>query len=135
MSNLEQLTALLENVVTKLGQYQANYDALMAAHQETLDRIAELERKLVPADPETAYQPEAIKLLHTSNRTLSRRRKDGELIEGVHWWRERGRGRPIYNIRLIRDGLRKGFDSPEHTRACEMWLKAQPSEQRKLRRA
>lgn len=102
------------------------------------DRIAELEarfgsleEKLAPAEPETAYQSEAAKLLGVSDRTLNRWRKGIPLIAGVHWWADNYGGRPIYNLRLIRDGQRKGFDSPGHRRACELWLKQQPSNQKR----
>jgi hypothetical protein len=104
---------------------------LLQATQQRLDeieaRFGSLEAKLEPAEPETAYQVEAAKLLKRSPRTLQRWRETGPLKQGLHWWPDALSSAPIYNLRLIRDGQRQGFDSPAHHRACQRWLKEQPS--------
>jgi hypothetical protein len=110
---------------------------LLQATQERLDeieaRFGKLEAKLDPAEPETAYQVEAAKFLKRSPRTLQRWRESGHLQQGLHWWLDSTSGAPIYNLRLIRDGQRQGFDSPAHQRACQHWLKEQPSNQKSRR--
>ena len=87
-------------------------------------QMEELKAKLEPSEPETAYQDQAAQILGVNTRTLQRRRKSW--IEGVHWWCEDGGDRPIYNLALIRDGQRQGFDSPAHILACQRWLKSRP---------
>lgn len=94
-------------------------------------RFRVLEAKLSATEPETAYQHEAAQFLRRSARTLMRWRDSGKLQQGIHWWPEDGNGAPIYNLRLIRDGQRQGFDSPAHRSACKQWLKQQPSNQKR----
>ena len=114
---LRQALALLETTQQRLSDIEA-------AQQR-------IEAQLVPTVPETAYQGDAAKLLGRSDRTLQRWRERGLLKQGLHWWPENGDGAPIYNLLLIRDGQRQGFDSPAHQRACELWLKQQPSNQKR----
>jgi hypothetical protein len=114
---LHQAIALLEATMQRLAEIEA--------------RFGSLEAKLAPTEPETAYQVEAAKLLGCSDRTLNRWRNDIPLVAGIHWWMDGHSSRPIYNLRLIRDGQRQGFDSPAHRRACEQWLKQQPSNLKK----
>ncbi|NER83208.1 MAG: hypothetical protein F6K42_27385 [Leptolyngbya sp. SIO1D8] len=91
-------------------------------------QVTELEQKLAgEAEPEIVLQAEACKALQISDRTLQRHRQ--HWLEGVHWWREGISDLPLYNLPLIRDGQRQGFDSPAHLRVCEVWAKQQPSNQ------
>ena len=96
------------------------------------DQVAELEQKLDGGEPELAIAPhkEACKLLGMGSRTLQRHRKSW--IEGVHWWREEISDRPLYNLALIRDGQRQGFDSPSHLKACQQWVKARSSNRKRV---
>ncbi|NER80396.1 MAG: hypothetical protein F6K42_12625 [Leptolyngbya sp. SIO1D8] len=106
--------------------------APLLQHIETLGgKIAELEQKLGVGEstPEIVQQEEACKLLGISLRTLQRHRQ--HWLEGVHWWREGISDRPLYNLPLIRDGQRRGFDSVAHLNACEAWAKQQPSNKKK----
>ena len=131
----EQILQQLQHALTLLERTQQQLTAIEARFgplEDIAPRLAELERKLEQGEPETAYQAEAAKLLGKSPRTLNRWRTEIPLIKGVHWWGDQN-GRPIYNLKLIRDGQRQGFGSLPHQRACEQWVKAQPSEQKRRR--
>ena len=124
-SLVETTEQILNRVITLLEDTKQQLAAI-----ET--RFGSLEAKLDgPAEPETAYQKEAAKLLGCSPRTLNRWRNEIPLQKGIHWWLDKGTRRPIYNLHLIRDGQRQGFDSLPHRRACEQWLKQQPSNQKR----
>ena len=112
---LQKAIVLLEATNQQLNEMKHRSDAL--------------EEKLNSQEPETAYQAEAARILGLNPRTLQRRHS--QWIEGVHWWRDAQSDRPIYNLELIRDGQRLGFDSPAHQRACKVWLQEQPSNRKR----
>ena len=93
-------------------------------------QVSELEQKLDPK-PQTEIIPqqEACKRLQMSPRTLQRRRV--QWGEGVHWWKESSSDRPLYNLPLICDGERQGFNSPAHLQECRQWAKAQSRQGRR----
>lgn len=126
---------LLHSALERLDEIETHSQKLLHSTSEQRaeieTRFGVLEAKLTSTEPETAYQHEAAKFLQRSARTLMRWRKSGKLQQGIHWWPEDGNGAPIYNLLLIRDGQRQGFDSPAHRRACEQWLKQQPSNQKR----
>ena len=93
-------------------------------------KVSELEQKLEgESQPDIVGQQRACELLDCSDRTLQRWRSDW--MEGVHWWKAAGSDRPLYNLPLIRDGQRQGFDSPAHLMECRQWAKAQSQQRRK----
>ncbi|NEQ29825.1 MAG: hypothetical protein F6K04_02290 [Leptolyngbya sp. SIO4C5] len=125
MMELENLLLKrLEQTIVLLQENQRQLDSLN-------QRFSALEAKIEPPQAETVYQQEAARQLQRSNRTLQRWRETGRLTQGIHWWPENGSGSPIYNLLLIRDGLRQGFTSPAHLRACQQWLKQQPSNRKR----
>lgn len=108
--------------------------ALLEATNQRLDEIEErfgkLEERIEPEpQPEIVPQEEACEQLRVSRRTLLRKRS--KWVEGVHWWKEDGSDRPLYNLPLIRDGQRQGFNSPAHLMECQRWVKAQSQLRRK----
>lgn len=104
--------------------------AVRAAIEPLIDRIEDLtqqveglQAKLAPTTPPIVGQKEAAKQLGLSLRTLQRRQD--QWIEGIHWWRDSQSKRPLYNLPLIRDGQRQGFQSKGHLMACQQWSKEQ----------
>ncbi|MEO1522918.1 MAG: hypothetical protein AAFU78_19370 [Cyanobacteria bacterium J06633_2] len=87
------------------------------------EQVEALHEKLDPTVPTIAGQKEAAEYLGISYRTLQRRQE--EWTEGLHWWRDSQSNRPIYNLTLIRDGQRQGFDSREHLKTCQQWMREQ----------
>lgn len=107
----------------------------IALLEETNQRLNGIEQRLdqieadIEPEPEITDQQTASRLLGLSDRTLQRRRQ--HWVEGIHWWKEAGSDRPLYNIPLIRDGQRQGFNSPAHLNECKRWAKAQSNQQRR----
>ena len=88
-------------------------------------QVEALQANISPKTPAVAGQKEAAEYLGISPRTLQRRQEDW--IEGIHWWRDSQSKRPIYNLTLIRDGQRQGFNSKDHLMSCKRWLNEQKS--------
>ena len=88
-------------------------------------QVEALQTNISPKTPAIAGQKEAAEYLGISPRTLQRRQE--HWIEGIHWWRDSQSRRPIYNLTLIRDGQRQGFNSKEHLMSCKQWLNEQKS--------
>lgn len=132
---LRRALELLHSTLERLDEIETRSQELLHSTSEQRAEIEArfgiLEAKLTSAEPETVYQNEAAQFLRCSTRTLMRRRESGKLQQGILWWPEDGNGAPIYNLRLIRDGQRQGFDSPTHRRVCEQWLQQQPSNQKR----
>lgn len=124
-------SAVLSEIKELLNQSTREFRKTLEIQNREIQSLRSLlEEKTV----ETAYQKKAANLLDRDVRTLQRWRKEKRLVEGVHWWPEDVDGAPIYNIPLIQDGLRQGFNSPPHIKACQRWLAQQPSNQRRKRK-
>ena len=109
----------------------AAMEPLMERIEALTQQVEALQSKLSPTIPATAGQKEAARYLGISPRTLQRRQE--HWIEGVHWWRDSQSDRPIYNLTLIRDGQRQGFNSKEHLMVCQQWSREQEDIRQKLK--
>lgn len=99
---------------------------------EQVDALDQRLTEEASSQPDIVGQKQACDLLGCSDRTLQRRRQGW--VEGVHWWKESGSDRPLYNLPLIRDGQRQGFSSAAHTLNCQRWVKKQAQMWRKAGR-
>lgn len=71
-------------------------------------------------DCQFVSQYEVARHLNVSATTLKRYRRDGKLIEGIHWMRLSQRC-IRYNLDLIRDWLQNRNNWPVHRRAIEVY--------------
>lgn len=74
---------------------------------------------------------EALKILPLSESSLYRLRKDGELIEGIHW--QRLGKKVVYNAILIQDYVANKHDPDAHIAAIEEYQRSLLSNQPKKR--
>lgn len=67
-------------------------------------------------------------LLGVSASWLKAHKRDGRLIEGIHWYRL-GPNHVLYNLPLLRDFIVNSSSPAQHQRAIEKFLRSLPSSQ------
>ncbi|MEM9152634.1 MAG: hypothetical protein AAGB19_19550 [Cyanobacteria bacterium P01_F01_bin.3] len=97
-----------------------------------LQRLADAQERIAQAlegqTPETGDKEAAAALLNVSTKTVERRQHE-DWIEGVHYSYQKGR--PLYNLRMIRDWRDNRSNPVAHQRAIREYRRALPSGQKR----